>query len=198
MANIKKTVGNSGSARDQYYLDFAITLERLAERKGYKERLRDDLVGSALLWLAAREDKYMGRYPSGSLLANVVARHRLEDARLWLERRAGKDVAGEVEGPDGEGEIGNLFDLAVADDDLVADGIADSLLMSEIYAGIEKHFGEQKAHAFIEVEFEGRPVGEVANELGIAYYTVSKWNKATKASLARLVADRPQDFGLAN
>ena len=197
MGSISKVVGGSGSDRDRFYTEFVITLERLAGRKGYDEYLHDDLIGWASAWLAAREEKLMARYANGRQLAFVVARHRFEDARLWLERRAGKDVAGEVEGPDGEGDLINLFDLTVAEDDQLADGIADSMVMGDIYAGIEKHFGEQKAHAFIEVEFEGRPVGEVADELGIAYYTVSKWNKSTKAALARLVADHPEDFGLA-
>jgi len=192
---ISEVVGGTGSDRDRFYTEFVITIERLVGRKGYDEYLHDHLIGWASAWLAAREEKLMARYANGRQLAFVVARHRFEDARLWLERRAGKDVTGEVEGD--EGELISLFDLAVAEDDQLADGVADSLLMDDIHAGIFQHFDELQARAFIAVELEGRPVGEVADELGTKHYNVSRWVKGTKEKLARLIVEYPEDFGLA-
>jgi RNA polymerase sigma factor (sigma-70 family) len=193
---MKKTVGHSGSWRDTYYQEFQMTLLRKVGR--LRTHLADDMVGYALLWLAANEAKLMAKYATGALLANVVASSRFEDYRRWWARRAGKDVAETVPGPDEtEDAVFSLFDAAVADDDQVAECIADNMLMADIYAAIHKHLDPKLARAFICVEMEKMSVNDTADALDTKHYNVSRWVKKAKEQLEKAILEHPEDFGMA-
>ena len=193
---MKKTVGHSGSARDTYYQEFQVTLLRKVSR--LRTHLADDMVGYALLWLAANEAKLMEKYPNGSLLANVAASFRFEDYRRWWDRRAGKDVGETVPGDDEiEEAVFSLFDAAVAGDDQVAEVIADTMLMDDIYAGIHKYLDPKLAQAFICVEMEKMSVNDTADAMGTKHYNVSRWVKKAKEQLGRAILEHPEGFGFA-